>query len=118
MQGTLGKTATEAAVSLCSMLLATQMAAADCSDWPSWGFFETATVDNVADCLRAGADSNAKAMLGLSPLQIAAVSTENPAVLAALLEAGANVNAVDDHGSAPLHLAAAFTGIPQFSESS
>ena len=56
--------------------------------------------------LEAGADANARAYYGQTPLHLAA-GNENPAVAALLLEAGADVSAREWMGRTPLHAAAA-----------
>ena len=54
--------------------------------------------------LKAGADPNARAELGITPLHTAALQSENPAVVEALLAAGANPKAKADGGVTPVEL--------------
>ncbi|MDE0528569.1 MAG: ankyrin repeat domain-containing protein [Truepera sp.] len=87
------------------LVLAAQVWAADCGEWNTREFFEAVTVAEVQDCLAAGAEVNARNWRGRTPLHLAAVSNDNPAVTTALLAAGAEVNARDGEGWTPLHLA-------------
>ena len=48
----------------------------------------------------------------MTPLHAAAASTDNPAVIAALIDRGANPNARGGTGWTPLHLAALSNGNP------
>ena len=75
--------------------------------WNTVRFFETATPKDVTDCLRAGADLNARDERECStPLHLAARHSEDPAVINALLNAGANPNVRDKYSATPLHIAA------------
>ena len=68
----------------------------DCSAWNSWNspsFFEKAAADDVAHCLDAGADPNARNKNGWTPLHRAAEYSETSAVVKTLLDAGADLNA-------------------------
>ncbi|MCY4543491.1 MAG: ankryin, partial [Rhodobacteraceae bacterium] len=49
----------------------------------------------------AGADPNARDMVGLTPLHFAAAYSEAPAVVQALLDAGAGPSVRDDAGKVP-----------------
>ncbi len=60
----------------------------------------------ISALLNTGADVNAKAEDGITPLMRAAMSTENPEVISVLLQAGADVNAKDEDGWTSLMLAA------------
>ncbi|MCY4355008.1 MAG: ankyrin repeat domain-containing protein [Truepera sp.] len=88
------------------LVLAAQAWAADCGEWNTREFFEAVTVAEVQDCLAAGSEVNARTEFGRTPLHLAAVSNDNPAVTTALLAAGAEVNARDEIGITPLHEAA------------
>ena len=62
--------------------------------WDSIGFYEKATPKDIANCLQAGADLNARLDTEEStPLHLAARHSEDSAVIAALLNAGASPNA-------------------------
>ena len=91
----------------------------DCADWNSRGFFDSATVEDVVDCLQSGADPQAREVdagpfrQGWTPLHRAAESTESPEVIEILLDAGADLVARDDSGGdTPLHRAAASNANP------
>jgi ankyrin repeat protein len=86
--------------------------AADCADWNKREFFKTAFVDEVAACLEAGADSNARDEFGQTPLHLAAKSNESPAIIEALIAAGADINARDKYGQTSLHWAAKYSENP------
>ena len=75
-----------------------------CSDWGHRTFFESASLEDVRECLDAGADPND--MEWGPPLHLAARSTPDPAVIGLLLSSGADVNASDWDGWTPLHAAA------------
>ena len=77
----------------------------DCNDWNSESFFESAVAADVKRCLAAGADVNARAKFGLTPLYFAA-HVGNAETVAALVKAGAEVNVRAEGGHTPLHLAA------------
>ena len=79
---------------------------ANCVDWNTRAFFQTATVGKMGECLEAGKDLNAWDKDGGTPLHWAARYTEHTAVISALIEAGADPNAWDKDGSTPLHWAA------------
>ena len=90
----------------CSLENSIRLAAIDCANWNSNEYFEAATAAGVTDCLRSGADLEARAEDGSTPLHVAAVHTANPAVITALLDAGADLEARSEGGITPLHLAA------------
>tara|TARA_R110000744_G_scaffold120008_1_gene223671 strand:+ start:1263 stop:1610 length:348 start_codon:yes stop_codon:yes gene_type:complete len=83
----------------------------DCDGWSpsdsevSKPFWEAASVDTVSDCLMSGADLNARAENGFTPLHWAALYNENPEVIIALLDAGADGTAVNDDGETPFDAA-------------
>ena len=79
--------------------------AADCADWNTSGFFKAASVNEVVACLGTGADVNARDELGSSPLQLAAMQNENPAVIEALIAAGAEITARNSDGKLPFDYA-------------
>ena len=86
--------------------------AKECTDWNTAEFFETASLEVVADCLNSGADVHARAMSGFTPLHIAATLSGDPAIITALLDAGADANARNESGRTPLHLAAVASDNP------
>jgi len=102
------------AVSLCTTLPAAW--ANECSDWDSKGFFTTATVKDVAECLRDGVDLAARGTLGRTPLHIAAMRNERPLVITALVAAGADVRMRDRRDHTPLHSAAMASDSPEVIE--
>lgn len=81
-------------------------APARCAAWNTRAFFETASVKELTACLDAGADAQARDRDARTPLHWAAASSDNPAVVEALLAVGADVAAQDDDGVTPVHLAA------------
>ena len=77
-----------------------------CEHWNTAEFFRTASVEDVAACLAAGADLEAATDASkFTPLHLVARDNENPAVLDALLATGADVLATDNQGWTPLHSA-------------
>ena len=78
----------------------------ECSQWDRNGFFRTATVQDVADCVRAGVDLNARGPADRTPLHIAAMHNPRPLVVTALAAAGADVGMRDRRDHTPLHGAA------------
>ena len=78
----------------------------DCADWDRNGFFATATVEDVAGCVRAEVDLTARRVLGRTPLHMAAMRNERALVITALVAAGADVRARDRRDHTPLHSAA------------
>ena len=79
--------------------------AAECAGWNTEAYFQNASAASVTNCLREGADPNARGEGGRTPLHWAA-RKENHAVLAALLDVGADPNAPTKYGWTPLHSAA------------
>ena len=90
---------------VCLMVLATGVSAADCKEWNSEKYFETAAVEDVTGCLQSGADPNVRDKDGNTPLHQAAGFNENPAVIAALVDVGADPKARNKWGLTPLHRA-------------
>ena len=88
---------------------AAQAHAVPCPDWtsdrPGSDFWRTATVADVAGCIGAGAEVEARNKYGMTPLHMAAWHNKNPAVAAALLEAGANPRAKANNGKMPIDYA-------------
>ena len=80
--------------------------AASCEEWPSPAFFRRATVEVVAGCIEAGAEVNAAADLGRTPLHQAAAESPSPAVVAELLRRGADLTARLAGGRTAVHEAA------------
>ena len=91
------------ALSLCAIVPVAW--ANECSDWDRNGFFTTATVKDVAECLRTGVDLAARGTHGRTPLHIAAMHNERPLVVTALVAAGADVRMRDRRDHTPLHSA-------------
>ncbi len=87
------------------------LAEADCATWNTRQFFAVATPADMARCLEAGANLEARGGKdGLTPLHMAAVSG-SPDLVQALVQAGANLEVrdmgyVDAAGTVkpPLHL--------------
>ena len=92
------------------------VAANECADWDGNGFFTTATVKDVAECLRAGVDLAARETHGRTPLHIAAMRNERPLVVTALVAAGADVRRRDRRDHTPLHSAAMANDSPEVIE--
>ena len=84
---------------------------AECAEWSTPEFFETATPAEVRACFPARGDANTDGH-GLPPLHHAAAYIDNPAIIWALVEAGAEVNARDVLGHTPLAWAAAYNDNP------
>ncbi|MXW12137.1 MAG: hypothetical protein F4Z73_04565 [Synechococcus sp. SB0668_bin_13] len=72
------------------------------SDWKSRDFLESASPDDLEQCLSEGADPNVRIEDGETPLHV--VGTREGVEL--LLDAGADPNARDETGQTPLHAAA------------
>ena len=88
----------------CALWLAVANAALaqpSCGDWNTQAFFRLATAADVSRCLEAGADLEARGEEGATPLHLAAVLSETPAVVVALLDAGADPAARDAFGRIP-----------------
>ena len=94
-----------AAASLCLILWTSPGIAASCENWSTVEFFETATVEEVTACLRAGADPNVRVNgFGDTPLHRLAAKSSNPGLFQGLLKAGADPNTQNEYGSTPLHM--------------
>ena len=90
----------------CVALVGTALAS-DCKAWNSGDYFQAATLEEVADCLRSGVDLKKLNEDGNTPLHSAAGFCTNPAVIATLVKAGADLEARDrKFGNTPLHSAA------------
>ncbi len=84
------------------------LAEADCATWNTRQFFAVATPADMARCLEAGANLEARGGKdGLTPLHMAAVSG-SPDLVQALVQAGANLEVRDNYGLTPLHGAARY----------
>ena len=85
-----------------ALAVASQGLAQGCEGWNTSLFFLSATPAEVRACLAAGADVNARAaVLGHTPLHLAARGSNSPAVIEILLEAGASATARDLRGNTP-----------------
>ncbi len=84
----------------------------ECADWDSNGFFATATVKDVAECLRAGVDLAERGTFGRTPLHVAAMRNARPLVVTALVAASADVRMRDRRDHTPLHSAAMASDSP------
>lgn len=80
-------------------------AAACPSGWNTGSFFDNATETDVAACLAAGENPNARAPDGRTPLHFAA-TRDNPAIVSALVAAGARTSTQSADGLTPLCSAA------------
>ena len=71
-----------------------------CPGWNTDGYFATAILAQIAACLETGAvNLNALNASGMTPLHSAAANTtNNPAVIEALLVAGANLETRNEYG--------------------
>ena len=58
----------------------------------------------VKALLAVGADLEARAVVGLTPLHLAAARSKNPAVVKVLLDAGADPSAKTTDGTTPVEL--------------
>lgn len=86
--------------------------ASECAHWDRNGFFATATVEDVAECLRTEVDLTARGRLGRTPLHVAAMRNERALVITALVAAGADIRMRDRRDHTPLHSAAMASGSP------
>ena len=78
----------------------------DCADWNTSDFFKVATGPDVMRCLGQGADIEARAEGGFTPLHHAAANSTAEAINA-LIDAGTLVDVRGESGGTPLHAAAA-----------
>ncbi|MDE2759223.1 MAG: hypothetical protein OXH90_02840 [Paracoccaceae bacterium] len=60
--------------------------------WHEYDWFVTATLTEVQNCLRAGADVNSYPSTSLSPLENAIGDTPDPKIIRTLLYAGAKIS--------------------------
>ena len=74
----------------------------DCANWNTATFFEAAELSDVTRCLQAGADPNARAGNGQTPLHFV-VGNGTAEAVTTLLNAGADPNARTVVGNTPLH---------------
>lgn len=73
--------------------------AGECGRWCEQAFWESATLEDVQVELAKGSDPmKARDKNGGTPLHVAALTTENPAVVTVLLDAGADLKARDKNG--------------------
>ena len=86
--------------------------ASHCATWDDTGFFRTATVEDVAACLRSKVDLTDRDPHGRTPLHIAAMHNEHSLVITALAASGADVRMRDRRDHTPLHSAAMATDSP------
>lgn len=56
------------------LALVAQALAADCAEWNTGAFFESATLEAVTECLAAGASVNARNWGGVIPLHYAGLA--------------------------------------------
>ena len=88
-----------------------QEAEVPCDAWNTGRFFRHAESADVFRCLKTN-DPHARDERGRTPLHVAAMVSDQPAVIAALSKAGAKLDARDDKGRTPLHLAAGLATTP------
>jgi ankyrin repeat protein len=79
-------------------------AEANCGKLCDWKWWETATTIDIETELNAGAEVNAKARSGATPLHVAASTTKDPTNIQVLLNAGADLEA-RSNGRTPLYSA-------------
>ena len=75
-----------------------------CDKWNTPGFFRHANATDVSRCLKTK-NPNARDGKGRTPLHNAAMSSDNPDLVAVLAKAGAKMNVRDKKGRTALHLA-------------
>ena len=94
-----------AALLLALALLASPAQASHCGRLCETDFWKTATTQQVEAEIKAGANPNARTIIGTTPLHRAA-RWETAEVVTAMLDAGADPNVRNDDGFTPLHHAA------------
>jgi len=94
----------KAALIALTLLVPDAALAADCSDWNTPEFFKTASLKTVTDCLDAGANIEARAEMGLTPLHGAA-EYGTAETVTTLISAGANSKAQTENGETPFDAA-------------
>ncbi len=101
------KPAKPGAFTLALMVLAwgSQVFAADCAGWNTKPFSEVATPSQLSACLATGADPMARNMIGETPLHMAVMHSDDPALVSLLVKNGADPNARAEEGTTPLHAA-------------
>ena len=89
--------------------------AVDCRKWNTKKFFRKATVEDVTACLAAGAKVKTRKRKGWkgNPLLRAAIWSDDPKVIEALIAAGADPNARGHRDDTPLHWAVLENDNPQ-----
>jgi len=112
-EGGAARCARIAGLALCGVALAPPSLAGDCAEWEGNAYFQTASVTEVADCVRAGTDLSSRGALGRTPLHIAAMHNDSPFVIAALVAAGAEPRMRDERDHTPLHSAAMASDHPE-----
>ena len=75
-----------------------------CQGWGSAEFFRAADPETVAQCLRSGADLDARFNVGWTPLHLAAAFSPHPEAIDVLLDAGADKGMRTDSGALPVQL--------------
>ena len=76
-----------------------------CDDLDAWNFFQSASAEQVAACLRSGVDPDTPDDRGHTLLHRAALYATDPAVIATLVEFGADLDARNLDQATPLHRA-------------
>ena len=94
-----------------SATAAGQHDAPTCPDWGHWTFFESASLEDVRECLEAGADPNLRDSADDTPLHLAAQEFDT-ALVSLLTDAGADVNARNARGETPLLTARNHANLP------
>lgn len=101
------------------LALSQSVLAGDCANWNGDGFFGATSIDTLQECLRGGADPNARNEVGETPLYgvLKAYSSSDAgedreafALIAStlLLDEGADPNAATDDDKTPLYFAARY----------
>ncbi|MBC6436761.1 MAG: ankyrin repeat domain-containing protein [Rhodobacteraceae bacterium] len=96
--------ATLAAIILTSGTGAAQAQGAGCN-WTELSWWDPPTSARVAECIAAGADTEARNEFDDTPLHLAA-GLGTPEMVRALLDAGADIEAQNEGGGTPLYVAA------------